>query len=508
MKTALLVCAMVATAWAAPKYARKTRLDAMLSEHVRVAEHAWATAERESDPAKQPALWEQAANAFTDIDGDPVETKVKREAAYAAILAWKNAIAAPLPNAEPGKPRQLPARELALIAAIDRYVKYAADPDPELPGLVFLKAQTYARFDQLETAVPIFRDVVTRYPKEDAAGFAAQLALDAYNRLGQIDQLVAFADELANDAAFLRGRQDLALLVTKIRRIAKRKHVEQLEVTARAGGDFEAYTPIAAAYLELYNTDQHAPDADELLYNAGVAFETSRSISEAIRTFTQLQGAYPRSKLGARSLARLGRLYGDTARFNQAAEKLEEYAMKFAGEKDAVDAMSDAVYFRKALGDRDTVIADTKYFIRTFGAKKPREAADAAWSLIALDEADPDREIVHLRDYLREHASAGAPERRVIAFAKIGQLLWKQSCPVPGIDGLCARADDAARTCGAGTMLKLTAARRDERKAKAARVAFESAIHEFEHQPPTDQAARYYYAQAKLAAADASLESA
>ena len=60
-----------------------------------------------------------------------------------------------LPTSSDDKPvpQQLPARELKLIAAIDRYAKYTTDPsDPELSGMLFIKAQTYARFDQTEIA--------------------------------------------------------------------------------------------------------------------------------------------------------------------------------------------------------------------------------------------------------------------------------------------------------------------------------------------------------------------
>jgi len=289
--------------------------------------------------------------------------------------------------------------------------------------------------------------------------------------------------------------------------VAERKRLEQLEAGARAASDLEKYAELGTGYMQLYNADPQASDGDELLYNAGAASESGRAISAAIQAFALLARNYPTSKLRSRAVARLARIYGDIAMYDKAAEKLEEYATKYAGEKDAVNAMSDAVYFRKAIGDREKAIEDTHYFVKTFGAKNPREAADAMWSLTALYEAEPDRAVAHLREYLRSYGAKGGAERVVIAHAKIGQLLWKQSCPSRGIDGLCVKANDrAVRACGTGTTRTLAAASRDSRRVKEALSAFASAIKEYERQPPDDPAARYYYAQAKLAAADAGLE--
>jgi hypothetical protein len=251
-----------------------------------------------------------------------------------------------------------------------------------------------------------------------------------------------------------------------------------------------------------------APEAagDERLYNEGVALESDRSIGAAIMSFTLLVEKYPTSKLAAKALARTAKLYADTASYEKAAEKLEEYATKYAGEKDAHDALSDAIYYRRSIGHRDKAIANTQYFIKTFGAKKPREAADASWSLQALYEDNPNQSIKHLREYLRSYGSKGSGERVVIANAKIGQLLWKQSCRGATFDGLCATSKLETRTCGKGTAHVVTPIKRDAQKADEARDAFELAIKEFEKQSPADPAARYYYAQAKLALADAELE--
>lgn len=44
------------------------------------------------------------------------------------------------------------------------------------------------------------------------------------------------------------------------------------------------------------------------------------------------------------------------------------------------------MFYRKALGDDRAAIDDTHYFVKQYGAKHPREAAEAFWSLTPLYE--------------------------------------------------------------------------------------------------------------------------
>ncbi|HTL31566.1 MAG TPA: hypothetical protein VL326_00500 [Kofleriaceae bacterium] len=288
---------------------------------------------------------------------------------------------------------------------------------------------------------------------------------------------------------------------------AARQRAEQLEKAARDSGNPEKYVAAGTSYLELYNANPSSTDGDELLYNAAVAFEEGHAVAGATQAFALLEKFYPNSKITARATARLARLYGDIAMYDKAAEKLEQYAKKYAGEKDALDAISDAAYYRKAIGDRDKAIADTQYFIKTFGAKRPKDAADAMWSLTSLYDSDPNAQLAHLRDYIHTFGSKGGADRLVIAHAKMGELLWKQSCPATMHDGLCVKSNESAnKTCGKGTTHTLVPIKRDERKLKEALQEFMAASKDFE-KAGDDPAARYYFAQGKIAEADVEMES-
>ncbi len=510
------------------------------------AELIWSRAENEKNPRLQTEMWENAAVAFTDVvKGGKLDPKLTKEAAYAAVLGWKNAL-----NVDPRakgqadkvedptkdyakipEPKPIPPREEKMLAAFDIYINYIKDvKDDELVGMKFLKANIYRRYNQFDKAIPLFMDIIDKHREHETAEYSANLLLDTYNRTKNYDAMLALADKLGKDAKFLDGKDDLKSTLATIKAQSMRKKAENLEKVAKETKDFSKYIDCGQAYLDIYNADPEGKQNDEVLYNSGVCFEEGRSIGAAIQAFNLLQKYYGSSKLTAKALARIGKAYGDIAFYDKASEKLEEYAKKYAGEKDAYDAMSDAVFYRKGIGDDAKAIENTKYFIKTFGTKKPKEAANAAFSLTSVYEkqGDGDAVIKHLREYIRTYGAKGGDDRLVIAHSKIGQILWTQSCPVKQVDGSCvkivrerainikkkkgkrAKTNDQPLQCGPDSKIKLTVVKRDERKLKEAMTAFASAAKAFEKAGGKtggdEGGARYYYGLAKVADADKDFE--
>lgn len=510
------------------------------------AELLWTRAEMEKNARLQTELWENAAVAFTDVvKTRKVEPKLIKESAYASVLAWKNAL-----NVDPRVKQQvadedpqqadkevakqeIPAREKKMLAAFDIYINYIKDPkDDELVGMKFMKANIYRRYGHYEEAIPIFQDIIDHHRQHETAEYSANLLLDTYNRQKRYDDLVALADKLENDKKFLEGKEDLQARLLQIKSKSLRDKAEAMRTKAKDSKDYAQYVACGLAYQEIYNRNPEDPSNDEVLYNAGVCFEEGKSIGAAIGMYNTLQKYYPKSKTTARAVARLGKAYGDIAYYDRAADKLEEYATKYAGEKDAHDALNDAVLYRKGLGDDDKAIKNTKDYIRLFGRANPQNAADASFSLTSIYEkrGDKDAIVKHLREYIRAFGERGGADKLVVANAKIGQVLFEQSCPVKQTDGTCVkitreRATASRQTkvrrgkqagyvaplqCGAESKIKLTVIPRDKRKLRDAMAAFKAAERHFERKGGKtggdEAAAKHYYAIAKFAAADVEFE--
>ncbi|MBX3158594.1 MAG: tetratricopeptide repeat protein [Deltaproteobacteria bacterium] len=511
------------------------------------AELIWARADGEKNPRLQTELWENAAVAFTDVvKGGKVEPKLMKEAAYAAVLGWKNAL-----NVDPRvknnadkvedaskdyktvpEKKEIPAREQKMLAAFDIYINYIKDPkDEELVGMKFLKANIYRRYNHFDQAIPLFLDILDKHKTHETAEFSAQLLLDTYNRMQKYDELVALVEKLDADKKFLEGKEELATVLAKIKAQSMRKKAEKLEKIGKETKDFAQLVACGQAYLDIYNRNPEASDNDEVLYNALVCFHEGKSIGAAILVFERyLVKYYPNSKLMPRAVGRIGKAYGDIAFYDRAADKLEQYATKYAGEKDAYQAMSDAVFYRKGIGDDAKAIDDTRFFIRTFGGKNPQEAANAMWSMTTIHEKrnDGNAVVAHLRDYIRQFGDKGGADRLVIAHAKIGKILWDQSCPLGAKmeNGSCVtitrdraissktikkKGNELPTQCGAESKIKLSVVPRDARKAGEAAAAFKAATSEFEKRNGKtggdEGGAKYYYAQVKFAEADKDFES-
>ena len=503
------------------------------------AELLWSRAVTEKDARLATELWERAAGAFTRVvQAGQVDPAMRKEAAYAAVLGWKNALDVdPRPKVQAGPiddrayeavppPRPIAARERKMIAAFDLYLATVRDPDDEeLVRIKFAKANVYRRHDQYDRAIPLLADLVAKHRTHEVAEIAAQLLLDAYNRMHRHDEMLAAATRLAADTAFVKDKPELREVIERLHHQALEKRAEALGAAAKATGDLGTWVACGEAYMDVYNRDPLRAENDRVLHNAMVCFHDGKSVGLAIVAFELLEKYYPRSEHLPRALARIGKAYGDTAFHDKAAAVLERYARKYAGEADAPKVMSEVVFFNKGLGDDGKAIANTKFFVDAFGARHPAEAASAMFSLASVYEkrGDTDGLVRHLRAYLARFGDKGGADRRVIAHARIGLALWAASCPVPLVDGSCvrvvreraigrreARLATAQKQCGDLTRTKITVVPRDARKVKDAMAALAAAAAEWEKvggkTGGEEPMARHYHAQGRLALADRAYE--
>lgn len=476
------------------------------------AELLWSRAENEKNARLATEKWENAAIAFTDVvKSGKLKGKLLKESAYAAVLGWKNALAVdPRTKAPPEdevkdedaipEPKEIAPKQQKMIEAFDVYIDYIKDPkDEELVMMKFLKARIYWQHNHFDEAIPLFEDIVEKHLSHETSEYSINLLLDTLNRTKKYSKMIKLVDQLLNPdnkafVKYLEDREDLAARLETLKRQSLRKAAEQLETDAKESGDYAKYVACGQAYIDIFNRDPNGEGGDEVLYNAGVCFEEGKSIGAAITMFELLGQRFPKSNHTQKALARLGNNYARIAWYNEAADKLEDYAKKYAGEKDAYKAMSDAVFYRKGIGQDKKALDDTDYFIRKFKKKHKKEAAEAKWSMTSIYEKknDQDKVVSHLYEYLKGHRAAGGIDREIIAYVKIGMIQWEESCPGKGINGACIkmkrersivqrrrakrRGNNLPTQCGPESKIKLTVITRDARKVKSATTSFKKAI--------------------------------
>jgi len=471
------------------------------------SELLWQRAENEKDPRKATDLWEKAAISFTEVvKTGKVGKDLMKTSAYAAVLGWKNALDVdPRPkgveapstiaggNEKIPEPQQIPEREQKMIDAFDVYINYIKDPkDEELVMMKFLKAKIYWRYNQFEKALPMFEDIIQNHIDHETSEFSINLLLDTLNRTQKYDEMLKWVDILLSKKQ-LESKTDLWDRLGTLKRQGKRKAVDAYR---DAGKNIEC----GQGYLDIFNDNPSAPDAHEVLYNAGVCFQDAKSMGAARTLFNLLSQRFPDKPVTQKAIARLGYIFGRVAWYDKAAEKYEEYARRFGGEKDAFDALSQAVFYYKGIGEDDKAIKSTNFFVKQYGKdkKKVDEVADAHFSLVTIYEkqGDDDKVVAHLRQYLRDYAKNGGTDREIMAHVKIGKILWRQSCPLKSlVDGSCIRVtrersvvqktkkkkkkhnknEDLPRQCGPESKIKASVQERDKGTANRAMAEFKAA---------------------------------
>lgn len=234
-----------------------------------------------------------------------------------------------------------------------------------------------------------------------------------------------------------------------------RTAAETAEREAKASGDRETYDRCGEGYLALAAAAGAAADpqdAAEVHYNAAVCFEEGGSYGQAMALQERVIELAPASRVAAKALARGAMMRSRIGDYAGAADGLEEYARKYAGEQDASDALSDAAYYRRALGDEPALRRVLEYWLKKFGAKQPRVAAEVAHQLVRSQAAGkkPAAAAALHRAWLGRFG--GKADRLLTArvLLTIGQLELEASCPVKLVDGLClarARLPRGAERC-------------------------------------------------------------
>lgn len=504
------------------------------------AECLWLRAENEPNARLATERWEKAALAFTDVVKlGKVDPKQRKEAAYAAVLGWKNALAVDPrtkiketefdekdDNSKPPVPKPIGEREQKMIAAFDIYIKYIKDPnDEELVMMKFLKARIFWTHDHLDESLPQFQEIVDKYPKHETAGYSAAIIHDSLIRLKKYDELAAYVRTMLDNKSFWAedGREELHDTLADTAGKVRRKVAEQMEKDGK-------HLACGLAYQEIYNSNPDGKGMNQVLYNAGVCFEDARSIGLAIQMYGALQQKFPKSNEAQKALVRMGNAYGAIAWYDRSAAAYEAYSKKYGGEKDAAGAMQNAVTYRKGIGDDKQAVADIEFFVKQYKSKKQKDAADALFGLAGIYEKQgaEEAEIKALERYLREMGAKGGRDRVVWAHARIGQIQWENSCKGKGVDGACVKVERerAVRSrrkgkrrrgtvlpdrCGEASKIKLTVLDRDKSLAGKAKGHFKQALSAYGKGVDSDDANRkavatYWYAAAKFYLAEEDYE--
>ncbi|HYQ80954.1 MAG TPA: hypothetical protein VEP68_05600, partial [Anaeromyxobacteraceae bacterium] len=329
-----------------------------------------------------------------------------------------------------GDPKQrqaIPKPRQQLLDACLRYVKYAPKGDKAVE-VSYKAANIYYRYNWFAEATDLFTRVALDHPKHEAAGYAANLVLDAYNLLGDWRNVLGWAKRFYANRDLIAAHPQLKDDLAKVIEQSSFKVIEEYKKAGEHRKEAEAYL----AFVREWPQSRHAPTA---LFNASVAFGSARMLDRAIEARERLAAAYPSDPLAAKCVYMNGADYEAVADFEKAAGLYERYfeawrkskvaaapARPAKGRKGkaakapepapaagaweepkAQDALYNAGVFREGLRDFRRAEADRLAWLATWPDAKeaPRIFLSLA-DLYAKEKASA-KELKQLEDYQRRY---------------------------------------------------------------------------------------------------------
>lgn len=413
----------------------------------------------------QMSAWKEAAETYTKVVELDPKGKYVKESAYAAVLAWKNALNISDSGDEVDKdkgnkdlkPRQIPEYQKKMIGAFDTYIKYVPDA-PELVKIKYRKARVFYDYNHFDEAIKLFQDIVDHHVTDELAIYSANLLLDCLNILKHYKELLATVEKFLANPVLMKDQEFRKQMVSL--------KTDSLVAEAKQYEKDKNYKECGISFVAAAETIPDHKDHAQRLYNAGLCFQNARLVGQAIKAREQLIKDHPKDVLAQRALFQIASGYHQLAYYSEAAKRYEEFAGKFPGEKQAFTALGNAYSFRIGLGEFDKAVEDMNSFVKYYGDKKPADAANVVFQMSEVYEKQnkTDELAKHLDAYLKKWGAKGGIDKQILAHFKLGEIAWKRSCPQEGVNGACIKVDRVTMNGKAKALYQINQGIKDRKK--------------------------------------------
>jgi tetratricopeptide (TPR) repeat protein len=410
--------------------------------------------------------WKEAAETYSKVVELDPKGKYVKESAYAAVLAWKNALN--IDDSGEGvdkdkgtqkdmKPRPIPESQKKMIDAFDTYIKYVPDA-PELVKIKYRKARVFYDYNHFEEAIKLFADIVDHHVNDELAIYSANLLLDCLNVIKRYKELLATVEKYLGNPVLMKDpafREQMIALKT-----------DSLVVEAKQYEKDKNYKECGISFIAAAETIPNHKDHAQRLYNAGLCFQNARLVGQAIKAREQLIKDHAKDVLAQRALFQIASGYHQLAYYSEAAKRYEEFAKQFPGEKQALTALGNAYSFRIGLGEFDKAVEDMNSFVKYYGDKKPADAANVVFQMSEVYEKQKKTEelVRHLDAYLKKWGAKGGIDKQIIAHFKLGEIAWTKSCPQEGVNGACIKIERVTMNGKAKAIYQINKGIKDKKK--------------------------------------------
>ncbi len=296
--------------------------------------------------------------------------------------------------------RPLSPRATAYVQACSEYGKWYADDKKSGKECDIYATAIYYRTADKDKSKKLLYNIAQKYPNEKIGPEAVEWLIPLYS--GDTKSLVQIADALLKIPAYQKGK-----LGDKLRELRRGAEIDEIKKISDGGKRAKAYEDQAKKH-------PNSPDADKLMYNAGVDYVKAGMIAAGIGAYAVVVKTYPKSEGYQESLLQLAKLTDKRLEFTTAASYYLAYAQRFPKDKSSLPAVGRACELQVAMADEKALST-----CMTLAKTDPEGAKGFIDRMVR--EAEYSKNYSRMQQlisqaYLKFNVS---PEERVIAFHRI-----------------------------------------------------------------------------------------
>lgn len=329
-------------------------------------------------PERRDLLYSAIVSFYNALEDDAVA----RGPAASALASGGSSLGGTAAAANRGSGRLLDSWQMTRtregLKQIGAYFVRAWPKDDKTPNVKFNVAKMYYLQGGYEKAAELFATFVEEYPAHTDAITAANLALDAQNRLENYSELAKLAKRFIDNPNLknTKFKNEAAQLAEA----AKRRNVE-MTVMSSGEGDFSENM---LAQWEKHKGDK---EGEDFLF-AGFMKLTSEGNAAGVFDFGgRLIGAYPNSPRAEQVLGTMGAFAMRAADYERAAAIYEELFRRFPAGAGARAALTNAANIRFALGDADKAAGHYRLLRSRGTLQEKRDASERLLTIYRQSQA-------------------------------------------------------------------------------------------------------------------------
>lgn len=297
-------------------------------------------------------------------------------------------------------------------AKVDRFVVASTwyvgkfPTSEKTPEVKFRVGRLYYQHNQFDQAIPVFRDIVQKYPNTKFAEYSANLLLDIYNLRKDYTGLEKIAGELLAVPGIAKSKAgaDIKGVLDK----ATFKRAQDLEIAKDYAGSAQQFEAFSKANIG-------TPLATTALFNAAINYERAGQNGSAISSHVAVLNSKEKESAAFKPKSRriLGKLYQDAGMLDEAAVTFKAAAIELGNDPLVPNLHFNAAVLSEALGRNDEAL---KEYQTSYDKNKKADRIETVFQMANLyrRQGSLTKAVEKYKEYV---AGAGTQPDRVVESA-------------------------------------------------------------------------------------------